>query len=47
VWQERLSAIEGSEPGTTEVRTLASYVEAFGGRLDIIAHFATERVPLH
>ena len=31
VRQERVSAIERAEPGATEVRTLASYVEALGG----------------
>ena len=34
VRQERVSAIERAEPGATEVRTLASYVEALGGRLE-------------
>ena len=46
VRQERVSAIERAEPGATEVRTLAAYVEALGGRLDITADFGTERVPL-
>jgi hypothetical protein len=46
VRQERVSAIERAEPGATEVRTLAAYVEALGGRLDIIADFGSERVPL-
>ena len=43
---ERVSAIERAEPGATEVRTLASYVEALGGRLDIVADFGAERIPL-
>jgi hypothetical protein len=46
VRQERVSAIERAEPGSTEVRTLASYVEALGGRLDIIADLGDERVRL-
>jgi DNA-binding XRE family transcriptional regulator len=46
VRQERVSAIERAEPGSTEVRTLASYVEALGGRLEIIADLGDERVPL-
>jgi phage shock protein A/DNA-binding XRE family transcriptional regulator len=43
---ERVSAIERAEPGATEVRTLASYVEALGGRLDIVADFGAERILL-
>jgi DNA-binding XRE family transcriptional regulator len=46
VRQERVSAIERAEPGATEVRTLASYVAALGGRLDLVADFGTERVLL-
>jgi Helix-turn-helix len=46
VRQERVSAIERAEAGPTEVRTLAGYVEALGGRLDIIADFGGERVLL-
>ena len=46
VRQERVSAIERAEPGATQVRTLAGYVEALGGRLDVIADFGTERVVL-
>ncbi len=46
VRQERVSAIERAEPGATEVRTLAGYVEALGGRLDITADFGDERVLL-
>jgi transcriptional regulator with XRE-family HTH domain len=43
---ERVAAIERAEPGATEVRTLASYVEALGGRLDIVADFGAERILL-
>ena len=46
VRQERVSAIERAEPGATEVRTLAAYVAALGGRLEIVAHIAGERIPL-
>ena len=46
VRQERVSAIERAEPDATEVRTLASYVEALGGRLEIVADFGGERVLL-
>jgi len=46
VRQERVSAIERAEPGATEVRTLAAYVAALGGRLEIVAHIGDERVPL-
>jgi DNA-binding XRE family transcriptional regulator len=43
---ERVSAIEHAEPGATEVRTLAAYVRALGGRLDIIADIDGERIML-
>jgi hypothetical protein len=43
---DRVGAIERAEPGATEVRTLARYVEALGGRLEIIADFGDERVVL-
>src|SRR5215472_5015289 len=46
VRQEGVSAIERAEPGATEVRTLASYVEALGGRLDIVADFGRDRIVL-
>lgn len=46
VRQERVSAIERAEPDATEVRTLASYIEALGGRLELIADFSGDRVPL-
>jgi hypothetical protein len=46
VRQERVSAIERAEPGSTEVRTLAGYVEALGGRLEITAHLGDERIRL-
>jgi hypothetical protein len=43
---ERVAAIERAGPGTTEVRTLASYVEALGGRLEVTADFDGDRVLL-
>jgi DNA-binding XRE family transcriptional regulator len=44
VTQGRVSAIEHAKPGATELRTLASYVEALGGRLEIIADFGDQRL---
>ena len=44
VTQGRVSAIEHAKPGATELRTLAAYVEALGGRLEIIADFGDERL---
>jgi hypothetical protein len=46
VRQERVSAIERAEPGATEVRTLAAYVRALGGRLEIIADIGGDRMTL-
>ncbi|MGH3398128.1 MAG: PspA/IM30 family protein [Streptosporangiaceae bacterium] len=43
---ERVAAIERAEPGATEVRTLAAYVQALGGRLEIIAEIGGERIML-
>ena len=43
---ERVSAIERAEPGAAEVRTLASYVKALGGRPEIIADIGGERIIL-
>jgi hypothetical protein len=43
VTQGRVPAIEHARPGATELRTLAAYVEALGGRLEIIADFGDER----
>jgi DNA-binding XRE family transcriptional regulator len=44
VTQGRVSAIEHAKPGATELRTLAAYVEALGGRLEIIAGFGDQRL---
>ena len=44
VIQGRVSAMEHSKPGATELRTLAAYVEALGGRLEIIADFGDQRL---
>jgi hypothetical protein len=46
VRQERVSAIERVGPGAVEVRTLAAYVEAVGGRLEITADVGTSRITL-
>jgi hypothetical protein len=44
ITQGRVSAIEHAKPGATELRTLAAYVEALGGRLEIIADFGDQRL---
>ena len=44
ITQGRVSAIEHAKPDTTELRTLAAYVEALGGRLEIIADFGDQRL---
>ncbi len=44
VTQGRVSAIEHAKPGATELRTLAAYVEALGGHLEIIADFGDQRL---
>ena len=44
ITQGRVSAIEHAKPGTNELRTLAAYVEALGGRLEIIADFGDQRL---
>jgi len=46
VRQERVSAIERADPGATEIRTLAAYVAALGGRLEIVADIAGKRIML-
>ena len=46
VRQERISAIERAEPGAAEVRTLAAYVRALGGRLEITADIDGKRIIL-
>jgi DNA-binding XRE family transcriptional regulator len=44
ITQSRVSAIERAKSGATELRTLAAYVEALGGRLEIIADFGDQRL---
>ena len=46
VGRDRVSAIERDGPGKTELRTLAGYVEALGGTLEVTADFDGDRVPL-
>jgi phage shock protein A len=43
---ERVAAIERAGPGATEVRALAGYVEALGGRLEVVADVGGEHVLL-
>jgi len=43
--QERVSAIE-RDADAAQVRTLADYVEALGGRLEVIADFDGEQIAL-
>ena len=45
--QDQVAAIERADPGTTDVRTLAAYIEALGGRLELIAEFGGDRIVLH
>jgi phage shock protein A/DNA-binding XRE family transcriptional regulator len=44
--QPQVAAIENADPGTTDLRTLVSYVEALGGRLELTAEFGPDRVVL-
>lgn len=44
VTQGRVSAIENAKPSATGLRTIAAYVEALGGRLEIIADFGDQRL---
>lgn len=44
VRQERVSAIERAKVDTSELRTLAAYITALGGRLEIVADFGGERL---
>jgi phage shock protein A len=43
---DQVAAIERADPGTTDVRTLVSYIEALGGRLTLTADFGGDRVIL-
>ena len=43
---DQVAAIEHAGPGTTDVRTMVSYVEALGGRLTLTADFGGNRVIL-
>jgi DNA-binding XRE family transcriptional regulator len=44
VRQERVSAIERAKVDTSELRTLAAYINALGGRLEVVADFGNERL---
>ena len=43
---DQVAAIEHADPGTTDVRTLVSYIEALGGRLTVTADFGGDRIVL-
>jgi hypothetical protein len=43
---DQVAAIEHADPGTTDVRTLAGYIAALGGRLEISAEFGGDRIVL-
>ncbi|MEW2398619.1 helix-turn-helix transcriptional regulator [Streptomyces sp. NPDC046862] len=44
VRQERVSAIERGRTASTEVGTVAAYIEALGGELEVVANFQGTRV---
>ncbi|HWN61239.1 MAG TPA: helix-turn-helix domain-containing protein, partial [Streptosporangiaceae bacterium] len=44
--RDQVAAIERADPGTTDVRTMVSYIEALGGRLTLTADFGGDRVIL-
>lgn len=44
VSQRRVSAVERGDLSRTELGTVASYVEAIGGRVEVVADFGDERV---
>jgi Helix-turn-helix len=43
---DRVSTIENEDPGALDVRTLERYVEALGGRLEVVADVAGQRVAI-
>ena len=43
---DQVAAIEQAGPGTTDVRTMVSYVEALGGRRTLTADFGGDRIIL-
>jgi hypothetical protein len=44
--RDQVEVIEQAGPGGTDIVTLAGFIKALGGRLEIIADFGSERVPL-
>ncbi len=44
VRQERVSAIERAKVDASELRTLAAYIKALGGRMETIADFGGQRI---
>jgi hypothetical protein len=41
---DEVEMIERAEPGATDLRTLAAYLEALGGRLEIVADLGSARL---
>lgn len=46
VTQTRVSAVEHGDLGRKELATVASYVEALGGRVKVVADFGDEQLTL-
>jgi predicted XRE-type DNA-binding protein len=46
VSQSRVSAIESGDVSATELRTLASYISALGGKLKVVADFGDHQLRL-
>jgi DNA-binding XRE family transcriptional regulator len=46
VSQDQVAGIERADSGTIDVRTLISYIEALGGRLNLTADFGGDRIIL-
>ena len=44
--RDRVEAVEQAGPGVTDVATLAEYIKALGGRLEIYADYGGERILL-
>jgi DNA-binding XRE family transcriptional regulator len=44
VSQKRVSAVERGELNRTELGTVAAYVEALGGKVEVVANFGDERL---
>ncbi len=44
VSQRRISAVENGELDRTEIGTVTAYVEALGGKVQIVADFGAEKL---